>query len=329
MLVAFLSVVISIALSKVIQDVPTLVALVGVIIIAICALFGIVFAALVTLTKSESEGALLTLIVTAPHFINFFLPGKSVSLFMIWMGVGVAVASNLLTWAFAIVLKRNPSWSSLLQMSALIGVLAVSVVHLVKPDITDWWTTEVQAVQTLSVKMLPVVPVTSEQPATPTANQTTNKEVVGLSKEEIEVGTQFATGLLTIAILFSALSQLALARWWQAKVFSPGLLRQGLHNIRLSSLTGMLFGLSLIFSYLGNRVVLDIMPILYTLICVAGLSVVHYGIGLIKSKTAWFWLGIFYLTLIFARPFSAIIVAMLALLDIWLDMRKRINNLII
>ena len=56
------------------------------------------------------------------------------------------------------------------------------------------------------------------------------------------------------------------------RIYNPGSLRKELHRIRLSQLAGLLFLISMVFSYLGNSVVLDIMPVLYMLFCAAGLS---------------------------------------------------------
>ena len=144
--------------------------------------------------------------------------------------------------------------------------------------------------------------------------------------EAINLTKQYATGLMTAAVLFNALLQLAVARWWQSVLFSPGLLRKELHNIRLSQLAGVLFVASVAISYLGNSVISDIMPVLYALFATAGLSLIHYLFGLMKSPTVWFWLAFMYVTLIFSMPVSLMIVAVLGLSDIWLNIRNRFKQ---
>lgn len=128
---------------------------------------------------------------------------------------------------------------------------------------------------------------------------------------------------MVTAILLLGLLQLIAARWWQTLVFTPGRLGKELQQIRLSKLAGVLFAASLVFSYLGNLVVLDIMPILYTLFGAAGLSLVHYFCRKMKSKTTWFWLMMLYFMIFFVFSVSIILLALLALFDIWLDFRKR------
>jgi len=68
------------------------------------------------------------------------------------------------------------------------------------------------------------------------------------------------------------------------------------------------------------------MPIPYVLFGMAGLSLVHYAFGLVYSSTRWFWLMIFYFTLIVAMPISMIFVSMLALLDVWFDLRRKLKK---
>lgn len=283
--------------------------------VPVLGIVGILYAGLVTLRKGIVEGSIFTIAATLPYIISFYVSGTPTpeTQLVIWAAVGVAVLSNILTWVFAAMLQRRANWSQILQVAALIGVLFVSVVHLVYPDVADWWGNQLHAYYTQATTLTGMV---KNEPLGPT----------DLQVESINITKQYATGLMTMAILFNALLQLIVARWWQAAVYAPGMLRRELHDIRLSQLAGMLFVLSLVLSYLGNSVVLDIMPILYMLFGAAGLSLIHYVFGLMKSSTRWFWLWLMYITLIFALPTSLMFVAILALFDIWLDIRKRLKK---
>lgn len=283
--------------------------------VPVLGIVGVLYAGLVTLRKGIVEGGIFTLAATLPYVISYYISGvpKPETQLVIWAALGVAVLSNLLTWIFAVMLRRHATWSQLLQVAALVGVLFVSVIHLVYPNVADWWGNQLHTYYTQATSLTGLV---KNVPAVPTETQL----------ESINITKQYATGLMTTAILFNAILQLIVARWWQAVAFQPGLLRRELHNIRLSQLAGILFVLSLVLSYLGNSVVLDIMPILYMLFGAAGLSLIHYVFGLVKSPTRWFWLWLMYITLIFALPASLIFVAMLAVFDIWLDIRKRLKK---
>lgn len=279
--------------------------------VPIIGIVGILFAALVTLIKGIRESIPFMLAATLPYLITFLITTKDFSgSIMVWAAIGVAVLSNVLTWVFAILLYRKATWSQILQVAALLGVLTVSVIHLAYPNIVDLWATELQSYlnQVTATLKTAVVP--------------TDTEV-----EAINVTKYYATGLIVAAILFNAILQLIVGRWWQSIVFQPGLLRKELYNIRLNQLAGILFILSLILSYIGNSVVLDIMPILYLLFGVAGLSLVHYFFGLMNSQTSWVWLSIFYIAFIISMPVSIMLVGLFALVDIWFDARKRFKSI--
>lgn len=284
--------------------------------VPVIGILGILIATLITLRKGIVEGAILTVAATLPLVIAFYLTDHhdiaSVPLF-VWAALGFVVISNILTWVFAVMLRKQASWSVILQVAALIGVLVVSVIHLAYPDVVTWW----QEQLTANYNQAQAVTGVLKTQAVATADS---------QLESINITKNYATGMMMAAILFSAILQLIVARWWEAAVFKPGILRRELHNIRLSQLAGVLFLVSLVLSFYGNPVVLDIMPILYVLFGVAGLSLIHYFFGLITSPTAWFWLSMFYLVLIFGLPISMMFVAMLAWMDIWLDLRKRFKK---
>jgi hypothetical protein len=276
---------------------------------------GILIAALVTLTKSATEGALLTLAATVPYLISFYISGDQQAgiPLVIWAAVGVAILSNLLTWVCALMLRKQVSLSVIMQIMALLGVLLISVVHLVYPQVGQWWAAQLQ----IFYDQAPAMANMLKKPATSLSE--TQLEWINFCK-------QYATGLMVAGVLINALLQLLVARWWQSLVFHPGKLRKELHHIRLTQLAGILFAASLVLCYLGNLVVLDIMPVLYLLFAAAGLSLIHYLFALMHSQTTWFWIAILYITLIFSLPISMIAVSILALFDVWLDLRKRFKK---
>ncbi len=285
--------------------------------IPVIGIIGILYAAFITLVKGVVEGAIFTLASILPYIITFAITGTNESTspsLVAWAAVGVAILSNVLTWIFAVMLRRKTSWSLILQIAALVGVLVISVIHLIYPGVTDWWGVELQSYYKQAASV--TTGVLKSGPSIPTDAQL----------EAISATKQYATGLMVAAILFNALLQLIVARWWQALIYNPGSLRRELHNIRLSTLAGLLFLVSFVLSYLGNSVVLDIMPVLYILFGAAGLSLIHYFFGLIRSPTKWFWLSVFYIALIIALPTSLFLISILALLDVWFDVRKRVRK---
>lgn len=284
--------------------------------IPIIGIVGILIAAFITLSKSIVEGAILTVLASLPYVISFYFTSTETNVLplVLMAAVGVAVLSNILTWIFAVMLQRKSSFSLIIQIAALIGVLTISVIHLMYPEVADWWGNQLQIyydqAQAFSSDMLKTTPA-----------------ALSKEKETISFTKQYATGLMTAAILFNSIMQLIVARWWQAIIFKPGLLRNELHTIRLTQLAGVLFTFSLVLSYLGNRVVLDIMPILYLLFAGAGLSLVHYLLGLKETKNAWVWILVLYVALLLSMPLSILLVALFGLADIWLNFRQRFKKI--
>ncbi len=283
--------------------------------VPIVGIVGIVIAAFITLRKSVVEGLIFTIAATLPYFISFWISNGSESSVTAALYIALcsaAALSNLLTWLLAVMLRRQANWSAVLQAAALLGVFAISVVHLAYPNIADWWGAQFQASYAQATSVL-------ASGAMPSLNES-QQEIMNAAK-------MYATGIIVALVIINAVMQLILARWWQAAVFSPGSLHRELHRIRLSKLAGVLFVLSLVCSYLGNSVVLDILPVLYVLFFAAGLSLVHYAFGLMHSSMKWLWLTLFYGVILISVPLSAIIIAMLALMDIWFDFRKRLRSI--
>lgn len=273
---------------------------------------GIMIAALVTLRKGVVEGMLLTLLATLPYFISIYAP-SSPHVVLLWVTISVVVLSNALTCVFAVMLRRKMSLAMVMQVAALAAVLVISVVHLMYPDVGDWWSKELQTYYSEATTMSGIT-----KAAVPALPMKTQLEMIHIAKH-------YVTGLMAAAILLNAFLQLIMARWWESVVFNSGKLRQELYHLRLTPLAGTLFVASLLFSFLGNSVVLDIMPVLVVLFGASGLSLVHYFFGM-TGGSGWIWLVVFYVSLIWAFPVSVIFVGVLALLDIWVDIRKRVKK---
>ena len=79
--------------------------------VPIVGVVGILIAALVTLRKGVFQGAIFTIAASLPYIISFFVSTYKTTtttmLLVMGVAVGVAVLSNLLTWVFAIMLRRQ------------------------------------------------------------------------------------------------------------------------------------------------------------------------------------------------------------------------------
>lgn len=277
---------------------------------------GILIAAFVTLRKSVIDGALVALAATVPYLISYGVSASSADQTpMAMVLLGIILLGNFLTWIFAVVLRQFNNWNFTLELAALIGVLTIGLAHLVNPNIQDWWAGELASYFAKTTEAVSKLNVEA-------ASQSIAKEA---QLQAVNVVKQFATGFLVVSILFNALLQVVIARWWQAVMFNPGGLRLELYHIRLSQIAAGVYLVFLALAYLGVDVALDVLPVLCMIFFLAGLSLIHERVNL--TKLSWLWLLIIYFGIVRLFPLSVILVSVIALFDTGIDFRKRFKIL--
>lgn len=275
---------------------------------------GIIIAAFVTLRKGVIDGAWVTVAASIPYFLSYSAQASGNNIWIV--GIIAVVSSNLLTWIFAILLRQYGNWSLTLDCALLIGAVFVGVLHFVFPDISNWWASQMIAHVKKSAEAL------AELQAAQTQQEST-KALIETFTESVNAIKPYITGFITVVFLFGALMPMLIARWWQSVIFNPGGLQKELYRIRLSYVSGSIFVIAIILTYLGNGVASDILPILFGIYCLAGLSLLHAFIG--PTKYWWLWLGVIYLGLMFL-PIVIIIIALMAVVDTSVDFRKRLHK---
>lgn len=298
----------------------------------------ILVAGLFTLCAGALEGAFFTLAASLPYALVFF--SKETIPTLVWATVLLSISGNILTWVFAVMLTRHCSWSWIVQVAALFGVLVISIIHLAYPGVSDWWSLQLQSFYNQSTE-LAALAKPAQLPVLGEAQMNT-----------INIIKKYATGIVTAFVLFTALVQAALAQWWQIRMVKHTHMGKELLFIRLSHLAGMLFILSIVFYYLENSVVLDILPVLCLLFGAAGLSLVHYLCNLAGPVRGRLWLSVLYAAMMCSLIMMAmlplfstmgmvfpVVLGVLALLtcifvfvalglfDVWFDVRKRIQKI--
>jgi hypothetical protein len=273
----------------------------------------VLIAGLVTLRKGAIEGALVFFAAIIPSILQYyFVPLTVREAKIAFIFLGCVIIRNFLVWVFAVLLRRYSNWSLILECAILLGIVAIGMLHFFYPAIQSWWG------QQLTAYFNKVAAVMQETPG----YYSQVRSQADIFKQLVTLLQPYASGLIiTSCVLLNALLQLGAARWWQAAIFNPGGLRKELYEIRLSKVIGILFVIGLVFSYRANAVALDIMPVFYSLFCIAGLSLVHNRLALVKYS--WFWLIVIYVVAVLLFPESANIFAVIALLDIAIDFRKR------
>lgn len=268
---------------------------------------GIIIAGLVTLRRGALEGLCVAIAASLPYAIKLYTVSTSQS-DMIIVELLLNIASNGLVWLFAVMLRRYNNWGMLLEHSILLGIIIVGFVHLFYPEVQVWWNKQLTIYATKTAAVMSGV--SNASPLDPR------------QANVIKLVTSYATGLFVVSILFNVMLQLVLARWWQAVMFNPGGLRSELRQIRLSHVMGVLFIVAFVLAWLGSSTVMDMMPLLFAAFGAAGLSFMHYYLATVKNTLAW--LVILYLLLIWIFPLSVMLLAVIALFDVWMDLRNRL-----
>jgi MFS family permease len=261
---------------------------------------GILIAGLVTLRKGFFDGMLVVGATSLPYLLNF---AANPSVMQAWL-VGLLLASYVLTGVFAFLLRHYGNWNVMLNVAIVIGIVVVGMVHVLVPDIQNQWVVMLNAYVNKSIEMM---------------QQDIPKETFA---DAINIVKPYATGFVVMLLLLNTILQVVIARWWQAVIFNPGGLKKELYNIRLSYITGFMFVAGMVFSYLGNATALDIMPVFYGIYCAAGLSLLHKLVS--STRLAMLWLFVIYLAIILVFPLSVMVIAVLALVDVSVDFRKRL-----
>ena len=276
----------------------------------------VLIAGLVTLRKGAFEGALVFLAATVPYVLQYYntTPVAVADINLAATAFIIFTISNSLMWFFASLLRRYSNWSFVLNGALLLGVIAIGVIHFLYPDIQDWWAQKLTEYFNKTASLMREI-----QPDAEIMPAIVQAQVVNTLKV-------YATGLLFASMLFNALLQLLIARWWQAIVFNPGELRKELLIIRLSYIAGLLFLIAYPLAFVRNAIAMDIIPVVYLIFSAAGLSILHC---LLAKKTRTFGVVFLYVGLIGIILFPggisliALIFSLVAFLDIGLNFRKR------
>jgi len=210
---------------------------------------------------------------------------------------------SALVWLLAVVLLRLRSWRSVFEVAAIIGVVAVLVLHSLMPDLTAWWIHYLTKYITEANRMMTSMKITTEQ-----------------AHHLIHAIAPMATGVATFVILFGSWLMLFISRWWQLVIFQSTRLRQEFIGIRNRQSTGVIALAGAIGVWLQSSVVIDIFPILLLPLMMGGLSFLHF---LSTFKKGFIFLEILiYLGLLFLPFFVVALLAIIGFFDIWVNYRK-------
>lgn len=273
---------------------------------------GILVAAFITLRKGALEGTFVLCATIAPYLLGYALAPASTQSQLMIIATAAMISINVLTWLLALVLRRYSYWNAVIEVSIIVGILFICAIHMMFPEAQNWWGSQLTAYLNKTTSVLEQL--SSEGVGTQEEMQAT---IIASIKPYI-------TGFIVASIIFNALLQLVIARWWQAIVVNPGGLQKELHRIRLSYVSASIFIVVLAFAYMGNALSMDIMPVIVMAFSAAGFSLIHCI--LISNAAGWFWLMLVYLAVIFVFPAGVVLIAMVGLLDSLFNIRQRLRR---
>jgi hypothetical protein len=269
-------------------------------IVPLMAWLGAAIMALITLRKGAKEGFLILLWTSVPNAVLAFVNPKAHMAFLIGI-----LGGNLVVWLLALVLRQASSWRQVLQVAAVLGIIAVLIVHGSTDNITEHW------YQMYNDYMRNVDKTSAMRVAE------------GKWQYMFQYLAKLTTGICTVMLLLINLSNLFIARWMQALLYNPGALAEELLQIRLSRIFDVLLGLNIAAIFLGIDLAWDILPIILFVYLLAGISLFHAVIA--KIKAGWGWIISFYVVLIIFYEIVPWIIMVAALMDTWLDFRRRLT----
>lgn len=211
-------------------------------------------------------------------------------------------------WLLGGLLRSTRSLNLSLQAALGFGVLAILVQYLLLGDPAQAWLTQLQ----------------------PLMEQLSKSGVVDASQ-----GTEFTrelagwmAGVLAAGIFLQLILSLLLARWWQAQLYNPGGFRSEFRQLRVSKWLGVVGLPALAVLLLSSLEAPELLRHFGTLLLapffLLGLAVVHATLGSTGAGTAW--LIAVYLLLFVVMPQAVLMLALIGLLDVWIDFRRRFER---
>lgn len=219
-----------------------------------------------------------------------------------WFGQDpTALAVLLQVMLMASMLRTTLSWERALLGGSFLAIVTGLMLPVIYPDLLD---DLVQAGVSFYEQYNADVAQTLGSDLEKVIRDTMNASMAG---------TYFATGI----------GMTMLARAWQAGLYNPGGFRKEFHALRLSPAVAVVCAVTMV---VGPVLGLNSMLLVWvagTPLFLASVALVHGLVG--RKKLSGQWLVLFYIALVLLGPSLMILLVVLAFVDSWLDIRRRIK----
>ena len=253
---------------------------------------GVVVVALVLLRRGPGEGALAFMALGVPLVVWYALNPLS--------GSGVqdptALMSLVGTVVLAMVLRTTVSWEITLGAAVVAGAIFGLGFEYMAGDLLDQL-----------VKLFLKLPRIVSQ---------------GVSQAEAR---ELLTGYIAMGQAYGMVAQLIVARWWQSLLYNPGGFQTEFHALRLPKTMGVAILVLMLGAMATNQATwLRWLPLLTIPMVICAIGFVHWFVKQRKMDTGW--LVGFYILLVLMSEWVYPLIGSLALVDSWIDLRKRIET---
>jgi hypothetical protein len=235
-----------------------------------------------------------------------------------WLSLGNALPALMFLgvmwlplWALGWVLRETRSLSLTMIAAGVVGILGIFATYLMLGDVTNWWEEALRAL---------FEPAIEAGAGGPLADPEVVEQVLAdLSK--------VMTGIAAAGLVLNTIMCLFLARGWQALLFNPGGFRSEFHELRFGIKAALVSMAVIVLSMVPmgglSNVAVEAMIVILSLYVIQGLAMIHAVVAIRKMHVAWL-IGV-YMVAFFILPHLMAVVALLGLVDTWVDFRRRVD----
>jgi len=251
---------------------------------------GTAIVGLVILRKGPVEGLMVLIWALLPLGVALYLIGDP-----------SPVIAMLGTAILAYVLRITVSWEITLTIAVLVSALGSLVFELTATEvlavIVEWY---LEYTRQLAGEL---------------------KQTGGLSVAEAK---NTIMGFFAMGQAYAMLAFLILARWWQSQLYNPGAFGKEFHQLRISPLLSTVLVFMMLVCFVFSEQLGRWIPLLTVPLVVSAIAFVHWTMGSRKLSSNWVF-G-FYLLLLLLFQVVYPLLASLALMDSWFNLRTRFQS---
>ena len=139
-----------------------------------------------------------------------------------------------------------------------------------------------------------------------------------------EAAEKQIVGLYATGKAYAMLALLVLARWWQSQLYNPGGFQKEFHDIRITPILSTVLVSLMLVCFVFKDQLGAWLPLLTVPLAVSGIAIVHWVVSYREMSV--YWLTFAYLFLLFFLQLAYPMLAALALMDSYLNIRQRVKT---